>query len=226
MEISIPKTNNVSNHNQYILYSLYDFYGSIKNKEPSQEIARIIPILAGQSKLSIRVIDWFVTNYSKKKNIIYSLENKNNIPSYFNVYLDYKSQLKGYKKRLFDPFCRKKRIPFYYTEDKCLITTIGQLLFFRWAIVNKILDYVDSYFDDINKDMNNTIKNKNSISASNSASISNNTESSSDSYNNTLFLNLKDINGDIKHERKRHELSNNASKTINCYKMKIILDMN
>ena len=27
-------------------------------------------------------------------------------------------------------------------------------------------------------------------------------------------------------EKKRHELSINASKTINCHKMKIILDMN
>jgi hypothetical protein len=208
----------ISNHNEYILNSLYSFYGSVKNIEPSNEIMQILPILSGQSVLSIRVIDWFVTNYSKKKNIIYTLQHRNNIPSYFNVYLDYKSQLKGYKKKLFDPFCRKRRIPFYYTSEKCLITTIGQLIFFRWAISNKVLDYIILHFNDINTDMNETIKNKSSKSSS--ASLRSNASTSTSNNN--------DFNTDSPNtlERKRHELSVSASKTINCHKMKIILDMN
>ena len=135
------------------------------------------------------------------------LKDNSNIITYFNVYLDYKSQLKGYKKKLFDPFCRKRRIPFHYTNEKCLITTAGQLNFFRWALSNKVLDYVDQYFDEINKDMNETIKAK-------SISSSTTTES----------LEFSDSPSSI--EKKRHELSDNASKIINCYKMKIILDMN
>jgi len=204
-----------NNHNEYILKSLNNFYGSANTITATDEINRVLPILSGQSKLSIRVIDWFVTNYSKKKNIIYPhISNNGSQITYFNVYLDYKSQLKGYKKKLFDPFCRKHRIPFYYTTEMCLITTIGQLNFFKWAIFNKVLDFIEQNFDIINKDMNDTLKTKYNSGSSdnsltNSSNSTNSTSSSSDSKNSS-----------------RHELSENASKSINCYKMKIILDIN
>ena len=67
--------------------------------------------------------------------------------------MDYKDQLSGYKKKLFDPFCRNKRIPFYYNETQYVITTVAQLNFFRWAISKKILDFVDNNFKEIYKDM-------------------------------------------------------------------------
>ena len=60
--------------------------------------------------LSLRLIDWFITNYSKKNNIYYliyktstgnlTLHDKGNvIDSQFNVYQSYKSQLKAYSKK-------------------------------------------------------------------------------------------------------------------------------
>ena len=53
----------------------------------------------------------------------------------------------------FDPFCRRDRIQFNYGKDKYIITTVGQLNFFRWAIENKVLDYIkqqcDPYKDEI-----------------------------------------------------------------------------
>ena len=142
------------------------------------------------------------------------------VNKYFNVYMDYKSQLKGYKKKLFDPFCRKHRIPFYYTYDKCLITTIGQLIFFRWAIQHKILEYIEIHIKEINSDMNKTIKSKYKIDSN---SISIDTKSSTNS--NEQSSDSSELTSSEK-ERKRHELSKNAFKTINCHKMKIILDMN
>lgn len=129
-----------------ILPSLYQFYGKHEN------INTLIPIISGYSQLSIRVLDWFVTNYAKKYNVLYMLPNG----SHFNVHLSYKSQLKGYKKKMFDPFCRKKRIPFYYGDNKCIITTIGQLNFFRWAIENNILNYVTENIEIISGDMNSS----------------------------------------------------------------------
>jgi hypothetical protein len=57
--------------------------------------------------VSLRSIDWFVTNYSKKNNIVI----KNN-GQYINVFQDYKNQLKGYSKKYFDPFRRNDRIMF------------------------------------------------------------------------------------------------------------------
>jgi hypothetical protein len=206
--------NNIGSPNEHILNSLYKFYGSSVNIQPSKEITRILPILSGNSVISIRAIDWFVTNYCKKNNIVYTLE----FNKYFNVYMDYKSQLKGYKKKLFDPFCRKHRIPFYYTYDKCLITTIGQLIFFRWTIQNKILDYIETHIKEINNDMNKTIKkNKNKTDSSSIDIIS--TTSSDDQYSSIDST-------ETSTEKKRHELSKNAFKTINCHKMKIILDIN
>ena len=133
-----------------ILKSLYDYYLVDNN------IDKILPILTSNSTISIRVLDWFVTNYSKKYNIIYQI--KNDSSSLFNVYLQYKSQLKGYRKKLFDPFCRKKRIFFYYDIKKCIVTTIGQLNFFRWAIKYDILDYVKNNLSAICVDMNKSTK--------------------------------------------------------------------
>ena len=150
---------NIVNYNEIILQTLSKFYNNINPKTNKQYIEDILPILTGNTRLSIRLIDWFVTNYSKKNNIVYSLEETNNtISKYFNVYTNYKAQLKGYKKKLFDPFCRKRRIPFYYGDNKCLITTIGQLNFFKWALEYKILEYLENNYNIINIDMNNTIK--------------------------------------------------------------------
>ena len=68
--------------------------------------------------------------------------------------------MKSYNKRFFDPFCRinKKnitnKIAFKYDDEKYIVTTIGQLNFFRWAIRNKIIDYVINDLENINNDMN------------------------------------------------------------------------
>ena len=139
------------------LRNLYEFYLTNNN------IAKILPIITSSSNISIRVIDWFVTNYSKKFNIIYELFNIDiNGDKYFNVFLQYKCQLKSYKKKLFDPFCRKERIGFYYNENKCVITTIGQLIFFKWALTYNVLLYVKNNLHIITHDM--IISNKQIIS--------------------------------------------------------------
>ena len=70
-----------------------------------------------------------------------------------NVYTSYKSQLKSYSKKFFDPFCRRERINITM-NDSNIVTTIGQLNFFKWAIDNKILDYINDKYGQIDKDMN------------------------------------------------------------------------
>jgi hypothetical protein len=159
--ISDIETNEkIKDKKEIILPTLYNFYKENNN------IYIILPIISGCSSLSIRVLDWFVTNYAKKYNVVYQL--KNGI--YFNVYLDYKSQLKGYKKKMFDPFCRKRRIPFYYEENKCVITTIGQLNFFKWSIKNEVINYVINNFQKINEDMILSNKKNTNIKKSSSTS--------------------------------------------------------
>lgn len=136
--------------NTLLLESLDNYYNETN-------LNTLTEILNSQS-VSLRVIDWFVTNYSKKYNIEYN--NKNNI---VNVYISYKSQLKSYSKKFFDPFCRRNRINY----KQSLSTTIGQLNFFKWALTNGILDYVKNNYKIIESDMNNSIIKKNNTNSHN-----------------------------------------------------------
>lgn len=151
-----------SNVKQSLLMdSLKTFFLEKKNLDT------IMPIINGDSKISLRVMDWFVTNYSKKNNISYLINNNGEIISditnqnngkEFVVYLDYKLQLKGYQKKQFDPFCRRDRINFFYTEKDYITTTVGQLNFFKWTIKNSVLTYIEENLDEIEKDMNDCYK--------------------------------------------------------------------
>lgn len=149
---------------EVLLDSLHEFY---KNKN---NIEKILPIVTGNSEISLRVLDYFVTNYSKYNNV--KIKKKNNIN--YNVYQDYKNKLKSYNKRFFDPFCRinKKnstnKIAFKYENDKYIVTTIGQLNFFRWAIRNKIIDYVIEDHNKINQEMNKINNSKKKYKLNNS----------------------------------------------------------
>ena len=78
---------------ELLIRSLQRFYAA------REDMTEIIPLLQGQGDISLRVMDWFVTNYAKKHNIAYSLNGQE-----FSVYLNYKSQLKAFSKKLFDPF--------------------------------------------------------------------------------------------------------------------------
>tara|TARA_B100000282_G_C31432542_1_gene354199 strand:+ start:75 stop:560 length:486 start_codon:yes stop_codon:yes gene_type:complete len=129
-----------------LMNSLSDYYISNKN------IEKILPILQGKSELSLRILDWFVTNYSKTNSLVFETSNK-----HYNVHLDYKSQLKAYSKKLFDPFCRRNRILFYYNKTEYVTTTVGQLNFFKWTLENNILEYVKKNLKKIEKDMNSNI---------------------------------------------------------------------
>jgi hypothetical protein len=76
----------------------------------------------------------------------------------FSVYRSYKAQLKGSKKKEFDPYCRGETIMLEYESptDKSKVafeTAICQLKFFKWAITNLVLTYVDTNFDVIYEDM-------------------------------------------------------------------------
>ena len=142
-----------STQNSILLENLMKFYKKNNN------IDKILPIINGESKISLRLIDWFVTNYSKKNFTI--LKNGSNR---LKVYLDYKLKLKAYSKKRFDPFCRWERITIPYGDDSLMETTIGQLNFFRWIIENNILTFIKENLEDINQDMNkrnSTSKNKN-----------------------------------------------------------------
>ncbi len=153
---------NPNTQNQLLLTSLLDFYND------TTHLKTMINIINGESTISLRIIDWFVTNYAKKNYTIYVL------PNYprFKVYNDYKLKLKAYSKKRFDPFCRWDRIVIPYDGCNNMETTIGQLNFFRWAIENKIIDYIKENYEKIDADMNS----RNSSSRKKKDQIDNNSK--------------------------------------------------
>lgn len=116
-------------------------------------LEKLLGILQGQSEISLRLVDYFVTNYAKKMNTSFSSNSK-----HFLVYFNYKRELNAYSKRLFDPFCRRERIQFEARGQPPFVTTVGQLNFFRWFIEKNIYDYVLENHATIEKDMNSTLK--------------------------------------------------------------------
>ena len=140
-----PQTRKKKIHckQELIISSLQRFYSG------RQDLGEIVELLKGTSEVSLRLIDWFVTNYSKVHNTSYILNNQE-----FVVYMNYKNQLKAYSKKLFDPFCRRERISFQIPGHEAFLTTVGKLNFFRWALEKGILDYIKGRQPEIEKDMN------------------------------------------------------------------------
>ncbi len=127
-----------------LLESLNKFYSNKENLRKFTDIRK--------SKISLRIFDFVVINFAKKYNVTYPLVRDGNT-EIFNMYLEYKSQLKSFQKRYFDPFCRRDRIEFVNADGEVIFSTIGQLCFFRWAIINKVYDYTVENLKTIEKDM-------------------------------------------------------------------------
>ena len=199
-QIKVPHTQN-----DLLMNCLLEFYTD------KTRLHQMMNIINGESNISLRIVDWFVTNYAKKYYTVYELSTKANNSSRFKVYNDYKLKLKAYSKRRFDPFCRWERITIPYDDDNYMETTIGQLNFFKWAIEHEIIDYITKNYNEIEKDMNE----RNSISKK-----KNGTADSNESVELTL------INDHGKTRKKREELSISASKCIKKENVKIIVSFN
>ena len=131
--------------------SLQEFY---QTNNPS--FVQLCDIITGNGEISLRLLDWFVTNYSKKNRVAYVAPASEDSPTQIYVYACYRLQLKAYSKKYFDPFCRRDRINFV-CNGVTLNTTIGQLNFFRWALQNEVVDYCVSHKDQIEVDMFDTV---------------------------------------------------------------------
>lgn len=165
----------IQSQEQWVLFRLEKFYSNEEN------FNRVKNILDGKSNISLRLLDWFVTNYSKKYNVTYVTKSQKHII----VYLSYKSHLKAYSKKMFDPFCRWKRIKFHDME-----TTVGQLNFFEWAITDDVLKYLEEHQEEVHKDMENR---------------------------------LQDSKKKEDQPKKRHELSNSATKSMKLHDTRVTI---
>jgi len=132
---------------ELVISSLQRFYLS------HPEINKVLTYLNGEAPLSLRIIDWFVTKYSRKNFVRYQLNGQD-----FLVYLSYKGQLKAYSKQYFDPNCRRERIMFKIPGHDQFMTTIGKLNFFRWALETNILEYIEAHEEEIRTGYNAYLK--------------------------------------------------------------------
>jgi hypothetical protein len=116
------------NKSELLLNTLEKFYAVPEHAQT------LLDILNRKNKISLRSLEWFVTNYSKQNQVSYVTP----AGRPFTVHVAYKSSLDGYSKRLFDPFCRTERIDFKVGDEK-ITTTVAQLNFIRWCIQNDIV---------------------------------------------------------------------------------------
>jgi hypothetical protein len=124
----------------------------IKFYNENDNMDKMLRIINGESNISLRIVDWFATNYAKKFYTVYTLHDNEN--KRFKVYMDYKLKLRAYSKKRFDPFCRWERITIPYKDGNAIQTTIGQLNFFKWALENEVITYIEQNYSSIEKDMN------------------------------------------------------------------------
>ncbi len=186
-------TSNYTTQNELLLNNLMDFY------KDDKYLSRMLKIITGESKISLRIVDWFATNYAKKNYTLYTFSDINENIIRFKVYFDYKLKLKAYSKKRFDPFCRWDRISIPYKNGTCIETTIGQLNFFKWAIENKVIEYIEENYDTIEKDMNNR---------------------------NSTSKRKETITDNAKTRKKREELSISATKSIKKEEVEIVVQFN
>ena len=119
-----------------LLSSINQFYKDEYNRN------KLLTILNKTGGISLRNLEWFITNYSKKNNLSY----KTTDGKIFSVHCAYKSSLDGYSKKLFDPFCRSSKISYTVPGTSNEIhTTVAQLNFIRWCIKNNIIEYIHDH---------------------------------------------------------------------------------
>jgi hypothetical protein len=215
--------SNYTTQNDLLLNNLLKFY------EESNNMDYMLRIINGESKISLRIIDWFATNYAKKYYTVYEIPNTDRR---FKVYVDYKLKLKAYSKKRFDPFCRWDRITVPYKDGKYIQTTIGQLNFFKWALENNVIHYIEENYANIEKDMNNRNSTSKNKSLSDSAVSTASTDSISSDINDIVDTSSISSSGFVsadinnKTRKKREELSISATKSIKKEKVEIVVNFN
>jgi hypothetical protein len=203
---------------ELVISSLQRFYSS------HPEINKVLTYLNGEAPLSLRIIDWFVTKYSRKHFIRYPLNGQE-----FLVYLSYKGQLKAYSKQYFDPNCRRERIMFKIPGYDTFMTTIGKLNFFRWALETNILDYIEAHEEEIRTGYNaylkettqNQKRNKNDSNSSTSSDIS-----ISSVVSDSPELTISIVKSEHRTTRRRTKQTPSSLNKLQVYSTPIELDFN
>mgnify|MGYP006189880575 CR=1 FL=1 len=109
----------------------------------------LIPLVTQEMGISLRALDWLVTNFSKKYHLCING---------YDVHCGYKDTLSNFRRRNFDPFCRHidaehiGEIQFTH-KGTVYNTTVGQVNFLLWAHRHRIIEYIENNINTIENDM-------------------------------------------------------------------------
>lgn len=207
---AVTVKNRVQCKQDQVVSWLQDFYTTPGNLE------KLLPILQGTSVISLRLVDYFVTNYSKKMSTSFMLGDR-----HFLVYFNYKRELSAYSKRLFDPFCRRERIMFQARGQEPFVTTVGQLNFFRWFFEKNILEFVEEHREVIEKDMNFTLKEHYSRSTTSTLVAPTAAESVDTTESESSIISTAGAGKTPR--KKRCELTKSAMKKVNVHECDVVV---
>lgn len=110
-------------------------------------------IIKHDCNLSLRVLDWLLTNLSHKLRLVFEHHGRP-----FWLHAEYKSALSAYTKARYDVFARTSKIMFTRSNGDRIITSVAQLNFFRWASLNGVIKFAKDNVGLIEADMLETAK--------------------------------------------------------------------
>ena len=109
----------------------------------------VVPLTTASSGISLRVLDWFVINFSKRKQISIVSPEKLLV----DVYMSYREWLRQWRRGLYDAFRRSERL-YFELDGHRYSTTVAQLNFIFWAVTKGVLQYANENCAVIEADMN------------------------------------------------------------------------
>ena len=146
-DLSITSSTSTSSSTTNKINEYMDIIDTFYNKLTDDMIYKIIDIINRKSKISLRLIEWFVSKYTQ--NHIIEIYDINGLP--MNIYNSYHIKTKIYEKKYFDLFRRVNVIQYKFKnkDDMIIDTTISQLNFFKWLIENNIYYYIENNIDEL-----------------------------------------------------------------------------
>ena len=136
--------SDVTDREKNVLRELIRFY-------TVEKLEIIKPLINQEHDISLRLIDWTLTNYGKKKCVKYPLPNGKIV----DVHESYKNYMSSYSRNtLFDLFRRGKclKVIYGHNHEHYIISSVKQLNSFRCVLEINLLDYIRANKDKIEED--------------------------------------------------------------------------
>lgn len=121
-------------------------------------LQRVIDLISNRRKhpriaptsLSLRLLDYFVVNYVRDNAVLITLEDGTVV----DLYKSYQVTQERFRKKCFDPFARGGNVEDWCINNMKFKSNVRQLCFMRWAVENKVLDYIQEHHKDVEDAMN------------------------------------------------------------------------